>query len=160
MKINEDNLPFAPRPTIKYAVGRWILPALSIVSEEDSFLGPVMDAGETTDGEPWHIQSPLLILQERRLAQTMFPPLQAIEIPSDGFGAIEIDTGRVGWIPMTVAASDRIQLSEKDSVLLYYLDSMLQGRGWHPIPLDEQTLFQVDMPEEPHNDDNPLKGWE
>ena len=112
MRINEDNLPVAPRPQFAYAVGRWILPSITIISDEP--VG-VSDVGETIDGEPWQIQSPIIILQSNRLSQNLVPHVGGIGmiIPTDGFGVIEVDTGRTGWIPHDVVQSDRIELLEK-----------------------------------------------
>jgi hypothetical protein len=78
----------------------------------------------------------------------------------DGFGVIEVDTGRTGWIPHDVVQSDRIELVEKESTLLYYADAMLERRGWHPIQLDLNGLFEVRIvPSPPDDFDDSLSDW-
>lgn len=159
MRINEDNLPVAPRPQFAYAVGRWILPSITIISDEP--VG-VSDVGETIDGEPWQIQSPIIILQSNRLSQNLVPPSHhgIYEIPMDGFGVIEVDTGRIGWIPHKVVQSDRIELVEKESTLLYYVDAMLERRGWYPLQLDLNGLFEVRIvPSLPDDFDDSMSEW-
>ena len=60
MRIDEDKLPIAPKAQLEYALGRWVVSSLTIISDHSE---SVDFAGETTDGDPWHIQSPVLILQ-------------------------------------------------------------------------------------------------
>ena len=158
MRINEENLPFAPRPQFAYAIGRWILPAITIISDEP--VG-VSDVGQTMDGEPWQIQSPIMILQNTKLAQNLVPPRfhGAYDIPEDGFGVIEIDTGRTGWIPHNIVQSKRIEMVETDSTLLHYVDAMLERRGWYPMQLGLKSLFEIYIVPRLDEFDDSLPDW-
>ncbi len=167
MRVDEDNLPVAPKPQFAYAMGRWVLPSITIISDEP--VG-VSDVGQTIDGEPWQIQSPIIILQSNRLSQNLVPPdyrgvmdrvvPRIYEIPTDGFGVIEVDTGRIGWIPHEIVQSDRIELVEKESTLLHYVDAMLERRGWFPIQVDLEELFEIRIePPSPEEFDDSMSDW-
>ena len=167
MRVDEDNLPVAPKPQFAYAMGRWVLPSITIISDEP--VG-VSDVGQTIDGEPWQIQSPIIILQSNRLSQNLVPPdyrgvmdrvvPRIYEIPTDGFGVIEVDTGRIGWIPHEIVQSDRIELVEKESTLLHYVDAMLERGGWFPIQVDLEELFEIRIaPPSPEEFDDSMSDW-
>lgn len=82
------------------------------------------------------------------------------EIPTDGFGVIEVDTGRIGWIPHEIVQSDRIELVEKESTLLHYVDAMLERRGWFPIQVDLEELFEIRIaPPSPEEFDDSMSDW-
>ena len=141
MRIDKDNLPDAPKPGFEYALARWVMPSLTVISD-DGYAGS--DEGETADGQPWDIRSSIIIMQNVRLAENMFSKdALPLKLPDRHFGVIEVDTGRVGWISHDVIAGDTLELVEKDSTILNYVDSMLERRGWHPIQLDLDDLFAV-----------------
>ena len=165
MRIDEDKLPIAPKAQLEYALGRWVVSSLTIISDHSE---SVDFAGETTDGDPWHIQSPVLILQNNKLAQKLFPfnhpststnLTQALQIPDDGFGAIEIHSGRVGWIPHDVVRSDRMELVETDSTVLHYVDSMLERSGCFPVQLGLEELFAVRIVPSLDDFDDTMPDW-
>ena len=56
-------------------------------------------------------------------------------------------------------AGDTLELVEKDSTILNYVDSMLERRGWYPVQLDLDDLFAVRIVPPLDDFDDSMPDW-
>lgn len=127
----DESVPSSPKKGLFFSVGRWaeVLPMTSVGLEMDDL------PYATQDSEEW----------DKRSRVVLFPLLNVPEKvkEQDGYLAIELDSGRKGWICSRHLKAGRLLINIEDTGEVVMLKAILDDRGWKPFYLDENALKRL-----------------
>ena len=123
-------IPSSPKRGLFFSVARWaaVLPMASVGLEDDLPYA-------TQDSQEWSKIS--------RIA--LFPELSVPEDieKKDGCLAIELDSGRKGWVSDAFVESGRLIIEPEDTLFVIHMKELLEDKGWKPFYLCQEDIKRL-----------------
>lgn len=126
-----ESVPPSPKKGLFFSVGRWaeVLPMASVGLEMDDL------PYATQDSKEW----------DKKSRVALFPLLSVPEEVEgqDGYLAVELDSGRKGWISSRHLQAGRLLIDPEDTLFVAHMKGILDHKGWKPFYVDEEGLKRL-----------------